>query len=140
MKYQILLTLIISTFLIGIPTAYFTQSGGGIAEAQPLTSGANNQPLTSGANNQAVGGLGNPLASNTIEGFLLQIIDILLIFALPIIVFFIMYAGFLYVTARGDVEQIKKARTALTWSVVGGVIVLGAKVLIEVIKGTINAL
>jgi hypothetical protein len=84
--------------------------------------------------------LTNPLQSDTIEGFLNNIVDVLVIFALPIIVFFIMYAGFLFVTARGSEEQIKKARTALLWAVVGGVIVMGAKIISEVIQGTAQAL
>lgn len=86
------------------------------------------------------GQLCNPLKSQSIGEFLNKILDVLLVFALPIIVFFIMYAGFLFVTARGDTGQIEKARTALLWSVVGGVIVLGAKVISAVIQGTVTAL
>lgn len=86
------------------------------------------------------GGLTNPLKSKTIEAFFLAILDILLVFALPIIVLFIMYAGFLYVTAQGDPTKIKTAHAALTWSVIGGVIVLGAKLIIDVIQNTVNAL
>ena len=50
-----------------------------------------------------------------------------------------MYAGFLFVTARGDAAQISTARKALLWAVVGGVIALGAKLIIEVIQGTVDA-
>lgn len=83
-------------------------------------------------------GLKNPLKFNSIPEFLLAIIDIILIFAVPIIVLFIMYAGFLYVTARGDTGQISTAHSALTWAVVGGVIVLGAKILLTVVQGTVK--
>ena len=86
------------------------------------------------------GGLTNPLKSATLEGFLLAILDILLVFAMPIIVLFIMYAGFLYVTAQGDPGKIKTAHSALTWSVVGGVIIFGSKLIIEVIQNTVNTL
>ncbi len=82
----------------------------------------------------------NPLKVDSIEGFLIAIIDIILIFALPIVILFIMYAGFLYVTARGDTSKISTAHTALTWAIIGGVIVFGAKLIIELIKGTVGAL
>lgn len=85
-------------------------------------------------------GLTNPLQSDSIQGFFLAILDVLLVFAMPIIVLFIMYAGFLYVTARGDATKVKTAHVALTYSVVGGVIVFGAKLIIEVIQNTVNAL
>ena len=82
----------------------------------------------------------NPLQSTTILEFLEKIIDVLLIFALPLIVFFIIFAGFKFVTARGNESEITVAKTALTWAVVGGVIILGAKLIITVIQGTISVL
>jgi hypothetical protein len=88
----------------------------------------------------SAGQLCNPLKSTTITGFLVSIIDVLLIFALPVIVFFIIYSGYLFVTAAGDTSQIEKARTSLTWSIIGGVIVLGAQLIVTVIQGTVTAL
>jgi len=82
----------------------------------------------------------NPLGVNSIEEFFLKIIQIVIIFAIPIIVFFIMLAGFKYVTARGNMEQVKEATTALTWALVGGVLILGAQAILEIIKGTIAAI
>ncbi len=82
--------------------------------------------------------LTNPIASNDLSKLFNKIINEILILAIPIIVFFIIYAGFLYVTARGDVTQVQTATRALTYAIVGGLIILGAKVLIEVIKGTIS--
>ena len=85
--------------------------------------------------------LNNPLGEDsTITSLLMSIVDILLVFAIPIILLFIVYAGFLFVTAQGDQSQITKARSALTWSVIGGVIVLGANLLIEVIENTVEAI
>jgi len=52
----------------------------------------------------------------------------------------IMYAGFLYVTARGDTAQIKKAHEALLYGCIGAAILLGAKVIATAIKGTIDQL
>lgn len=85
------------------------------------------------------GTLVNPLKATSITEFLVAIVDVLLIFAMPLIVIYIMYAGFRFVTAQGNPGEIETARTALLWAVVGGVIVLGAKLIIEVIDGTIKA-
>lgn len=129
----------------------FPRDGGPGGEIDPPepgedeTGGANPTPnpdTTDGGATTCDGGgsgcLENPLKSDSILEFIEKIIDVLLIFAVPIIVLFIMYAGFLFVTARGSEDQIKKAKHALLWAVVGGVIVLGAKLIISVIKGTIT--
>lgn len=84
--------------------------------------------------------LPNPIKSTTIQDFLLKIIDILLVFALPLIILYIMYAGYLFVMARGNPAKVTEARTALLWAVAGGVIVLGAKIILGVVQGTATAL
>lgn len=98
-------------------------------------------------NNSGSGGsvkLLNPLNADNpnynIFDFLRSIIEIILVFAIPIIVIFIMYSGFLFVTARGEPAQIQKARAAFTWAIVGGVIVLGAWAILEAVKGTVDAI
>lgn len=82
--------------------------------------------------------LENPLAYTSIIDVLNAILDILLIFALPIIIFFIVFAGFKYVTARGNPGEIQKANQALTYALIGGAIVLGARVIGGVISATIS--
>lgn len=82
----------------------------------------------------------NPLAATSITGLFQSIIEIIMVFAIPVIVFFIVYAGFLYVTARGDTGQIQKAHQALLYAVIGGVIIIGANVLIDVVAGTVNSI
>ena len=84
------------------------------------------------------GQLCNPLNATSITGFLVSVLDVLLVFAVPIIIFFIIYAGFLFVTAQGNASKVETARSALTWAVVGGVIVLGAKILVSVIQNTVS--
>lgn len=84
--------------------------------------------------------LANPLGEGTtITDFLNTILNVVLIFAVPIIVFFIILSGFQYVMARGNPDKIGRASQALLYALVGGVLIIGAKVLLEVIKGTIDA-
>jgi len=85
-------------------------------------------------------GIINPLGEGTtITSFFLDLIRILLIFAIPIIVFFIIYAGFLMVTANGKPEQISKGKTALLYAVIGGLLILGANLILTVIQGTVDS-
>jgi hypothetical protein len=57
-----------------------------------------------------------------------------------IAVLMIMYAGFLFVTARGNTGQLDKAKDALLYAVIGAAILLGAWVISQAIGTTINSL
>lgn len=57
-----------------------------------------------------------------------------------IAVLMIMYAGFLYVTARGNSTKIEAAHKALFWAVIGAAILLGAWVISQAISATITQL
>lgn len=76
---------------------------------------------------------------DNIEGLLVGILNIFIVIAVPIIILFIIYAGFLYVTARGNAQQVEQATRAFTYAVIGGVIILGAVALSEVIKNVVEA-
>ena len=117
-------------------------TGGGSAGTPGTGGGSAGTPGTGGGSAgtpTSEGVLVNPLQFDSITGFLMAVIDVLLIIALPIILFAIIYAGFQFVTAQGDESKVSSARSALTWAVVGGVIVLGARVIISILEGTIGA-
>jgi hypothetical protein len=86
----------------------------------------------------------NPLAAkgvNTISDFLKLVInDLVLPIGALIAVLYIMYAGFLMVTARGDEGQLKDAKAAFTHAAIGTAILLGSWVIAEVIQTTVNSL
>lgn len=82
--------------------------------------------------------LKNPLNVNSIEELLEAILGVVIVLATPVIVFFIIYAGFLYVTARGNPEQIKQASQALTYAVIGGVIVLGSFAIATIVGNIVD--
>lgn len=83
--------------------------------------------------------LQNPLSVNSIEELLEALLGIVLVLATPIIIFFIIYAGFLYVTARGNVEQVQTATRALTYAIIGGILIIGAFAITTMIKNLIAA-
>lgn len=86
----------------------------------------------------------NPLAAkgvNTISDFLKVVInDLVLPIGALIAVLYIMYAGFLMVTARGDEGQLKDAKAAFTHAAIGTAILLGSWVIAEVVQTTVNSL
>ena len=85
----------------------------------------------------------NPLGKNgpqTVTGYINAIINILLKFAVPVVTLAIIYTGFLFVEARGVPEKITKAKKALTYTLIGAALLLGALVVATAIKATVNAL
>ena len=80
----------------------------------------------------------NPLRFTSIQAFINAILNIVITIGIPISVFFIVYAGFLFVTAAGNEEKVKKARSTFLWTVVGVAILLGASLLASILKNTIN--
>lgn len=84
--------------------------------------------------------LQNPIKATSIVALFQIILDIVLVFAVPLVVFFIIYAGFLYVTARGNAGTIESAHKALLYALIGGLLILGARVLIDVIQGTVDSI
>ena len=98
----------------------FAQSGGSVTP-QPL--GRLQSPL------KDVGG---------INGLIAALLEVVVFVLAPIAVLFIMYAGFKYVTARGDASKVQEATKALTWAVVGTAVLIGASVISGIIEGTIE--
>lgn len=83
--------------------------------------------------------LENPLGEATLTSFLQDLLGVIMVFAIPLIVFMIIYAGFNYVMAKGDATKVKKAHLALLYAVIGGVIIIGANAILAVIQGTVDA-
>jgi hypothetical protein len=93
-------------------------------------------PATQGG----AGELLNPLSSPDILCFFVKIMDIILVFALPIIVFFIMYGGYMLVTAQGESGKIESGRNTILWAIIGGVIIFGAELILMIISRTVETL
>jgi hypothetical protein len=83
--------------------------------------------------------LNNPIKVDSVQELLNLILRLVIIIATPIVVLFIIFAGFKYVTARGDARQVEEATTALTYSVIGGVLIIGAVAIAEIIKDLVNS-
>lgn len=97
---------------------------------------ASSHGLSSGPGNK----LQNPIKADSIQALLTDILDIVVAVGAPIVVFFLIYVGFLFVTAQGNVTKLETAKKALLWTFIGGLILLGAQGLSSVICGTIDTI
>ncbi|MEM9336550.1 MAG: hypothetical protein AAGA35_01710 [Patescibacteria group bacterium] len=116
--------------------------GGGGGDNPVLGGGGGDNPVVGGGGGTApcdtTSRLCNPLTVGSLEGLLVAILNIVVILMVPIIVFFIIYAGFKYVMAQGNSSQIEEAQRALLYAVIGGVIILGAEAIIAIIENVVT--
>lgn len=86
-------------------------------------------------------GIRNPLKVDSFTDLLnLVFQNIILPLGTTIVVFFIVYSGFLFVVAQGNEEKLKTAKRTLLWTVIGAAVLLGASVIANVISNTIDQL
>jgi len=85
--------------------------------------------------------LDNPLGKDTtLRSFIVKALEVVRNIGFVIAVFFIVYAGFMFVTARGNDEKLKKAKMAFLGAVIGTAILLGAQIFANAIEATIKGL
>ncbi|MBI1999462.1 MAG: hypothetical protein HYS74_02300 [Parcubacteria group bacterium] len=93
------------------------------------------------AHAQSTRRLENPLRDiGTVPQLVRAVLDVVVQIGAPIAAIFIIYSGFLFILARGNPTKLEKAKSALTWTVVGTAVLLGAWVLSQAIGGTIEQL
>ena len=80
----------------------------------------------------------NPIASQTLQEFVKDILDIVVKVSMPFLVVMIIYAGFTYVTAQGNSVKVEKAHSMILWTIVGAGIILGAFIIARAIQVTID--
>lgn len=83
--------------------------------------------------------LNNPTVFTSTTDLFVAVLNILMIISTPIVVFFIILAGFKYVTARGNPQQIEEASKALLYGVIGGVVILASTAILAIIKNLVSS-
>ena len=82
----------------------------------------------------------NPLTTASFAILIENIAKIVAQIGFPLAVMAIIWAGFLFVTARGNEEQVSKAKKTFLWAVIGATLIIGAKVLADAVAGFIATL
>lgn len=87
-------------------------------------------------------GLCNPLKYTSLTDFLARLLDLIVQIGFPVIVLFIVFIGFKFITASasGKAEEIAKVRGLFFWAIIGSMVVLGGKALSLAIQATVNQL
>ncbi len=86
------------------------------------------------------GGLVNPLQVGSFPEFLRAILGGIVEIGTIVLIMMLVYVGFLFVVARGNSEKLQSAKSALVWTVIGGLILLGATAIQLVIEGTVESI
>ncbi len=73
----------------------------------------------------------NPITAGTFAQLVEELATAVRDIAIPIVVVFLIYAGFLFVSARGNETQLKKAKETFYWTIIGAVVVIGAYALAQ---------
>lgn len=85
------------------------------------------------------GTIHNPLSGNSnIFDFIETVITAAIQLGAIVAVVAIVYAGFLFVTAQGDEKKIATAKSVLLYTVIGIAILLGARLITDVVVGTVT--
>lgn len=111
-------------------------------KALAAVDGGGSSGVDGGGNSSGGAGqtLVNPLKVDSLPALLNLILDAAIQLGIIVLTLAIIWVGFLFVAARGNEEKIRSARTAFMWTVIGGLILLGAKAIGEVIKSTAGTL
>ena len=82
----------------------------------------------------------NPLKTDSFTSLMESISQLAVEIGIPIAALFIIYSGLKLVTARGNEENIKKAKTGLTWAIIGSGILIGAWTIMKILQSTVESL
>ena len=114
----------------GTGTVGGTQSGG-IGTVNPTVRAPSGSDVT----------LINPLqGGGSLESFLLNILAFIIRIGTIIVILMTVFVGYKFVAARGEPGKITEARSALLWTVVGALILLGSQAIAIGIRATVQAL
>lgn len=133
MKIKIISFLILSTFafLFLLPSfnlSSFVNAQGNPPSGVELSGGGNGDTTGNSASSKNIHiNYVNPISVDTIDGFIATAIDALVMLLTPLVVIMIVWTGFLFIKAQGNVEALGVAKKALLYTVIGAIIVLIAK-------------
>jgi hypothetical protein len=84
--------------------------------------------------------LTNPLQATNLATLISEVLGYVTQIGAIFLTLMLVYVGFQFVAARGNDEKLKSARSALMWTVIGGLLLLGAQAIAVAIAATAQAL
>lgn len=83
--------------------------------------------------------LSNPLKVDSIGGLVQNFVEIFSYIAILFAVLALIYVGLRFILARGDPTKMNELKEWLLWIVVGVAVVIGARIIIQVVINTLSA-
>lgn len=84
--------------------------------------------------------LQNPLKAESFADLVRGLADAIIKISIPLVGIFIVYAGFLFVTAGGDEKKLETAKTTFYWTMIGAAVLLGSSALARAIVDLVKSL
>ena len=132
-----LVTLAVLSMLLLPGMFVFAEIQGGANQGGGITGTANNT-ATPASQTQVSVKLDNPIKVNNFSELVSKVISTAVLVIMPFVVVYFIYAGFLFVKAQGKPEDIAEAKTAMTYSIIGAFILLGAQAFAQIIGSTVT--
>ncbi len=107
-------------------------SGGG------TSTGTSNSSTESGKSFKLSFKIDNPIKATNLQELIERLLKLVYLIGVPVIVCFLLWAGFLFIEARGNDTKLTKARNNLLNVVIGTVLFLGAYTIAKVVIATIK--
>ncbi len=115
----------------------------------PLLTAVAAEPTTTGSSGGSAGGssgqapsgfvqIGNPIKANSIKELVSLLMKAIIDIGSIVAVFFVIYAGLKFVTARGNPEKIGDAQKTLMYTLIGIAILFGAQLIAALITNTVK--
>lgn len=82
----------------------------------------------------------NPFAGDDLDAILRNIADFVIKIGIPLLILAIVVIGFMFVSAQGSEEKLRKAKGAFFWLIIGAVIILGARIIADIISNIADEL
>jgi lysylphosphatidylglycerol synthetase-like protein (DUF2156 family) len=80
----------------------------------------------------------NPLGSDDVNVLLGKIMKLVATVGGIVVVFFIIYSGYKFVTARGNEAEVSKAKDIFYATIIGAAILLGAGIIAQIVVNTVK--
>lgn len=82
--------------------------------------------------------LENPIQYDNLNDLVAAVLKAAVTVLMPFVVLAFIWSGFLFIRAQGNEEELREAKTAIYWSVIGAFILLGAWGFAEIIASTVS--
>lgn len=79
------------------------------------------------------GPIPNPVQSGQLENVLEGIVRFVIRVGIPVLVFFVILTGLMFVLAQGNEQKLQQARTMFYWVLLGGGIILGSATIAQMV-------